>query len=296
MAPFYVAAGFGLYITRRTELEAWDIELAFRRLQQRLDSPRQDARTVASAIALLALGLCAVPDNGAAADLSSTEAKALIEEILADDAFGEPKTVVHWRLKDPSKTEPDGETFEFAWLNKLIDWLAGDIVWLAGIFKGLIWIGAGVLIATAAWLIWRQSRWYERHGGRIKSQHSKEAPVELFGMNLADQGLAGDISSQIEYLLLDGKKREALSLLYRATLYRLLHERGVEINSGHTERECVRIVDRERPTDESTFFTRLMRTWLRLAYGHQAPTSEAIASLSQEWQQLFVLHRSSASD
>lgn len=34
--PFYVAAGFGLYLNRRTQLEAWDVEIAFRRLGKRL--------------------------------------------------------------------------------------------------------------------------------------------------------------------------------------------------------------------------------------------------------------------
>jgi hypothetical protein len=29
--PFYVAAGFGMYLSRRAELEAWDIEQEFRR-------------------------------------------------------------------------------------------------------------------------------------------------------------------------------------------------------------------------------------------------------------------------
>lgn len=36
--PFYVAAGFCLYLNRRTELEAWDLELAFRHLRERLDA------------------------------------------------------------------------------------------------------------------------------------------------------------------------------------------------------------------------------------------------------------------
>jgi len=31
LEPFYVAAGFAIYLTRRTELEAWDIEQEFRR-------------------------------------------------------------------------------------------------------------------------------------------------------------------------------------------------------------------------------------------------------------------------
>ena len=29
--PFYVAAGFAMYLNRRAELEAWDIEQKFRR-------------------------------------------------------------------------------------------------------------------------------------------------------------------------------------------------------------------------------------------------------------------------
>lgn len=41
--PFYVAAGFTLYLNRRTELEAWDLELAFRHLRERLDDPRRAA-------------------------------------------------------------------------------------------------------------------------------------------------------------------------------------------------------------------------------------------------------------
>lgn len=36
--PLYVAGGFGLYLSRRTELEAWDVELSFRRLARRMDA------------------------------------------------------------------------------------------------------------------------------------------------------------------------------------------------------------------------------------------------------------------
>ena len=34
LEPFYVAAGFTLYLTRRSELEAWDIEQELRRAFQ----------------------------------------------------------------------------------------------------------------------------------------------------------------------------------------------------------------------------------------------------------------------
>lgn len=47
--PFYVGAGFGLYLNRRTEIEGWDIEIVFRRLRARLGA--------AAAPSLLALCL-----------------------------------------------------------------------------------------------------------------------------------------------------------------------------------------------------------------------------------------------
>ncbi len=37
LEPFYVAAGFMLYLNRRTQLEGWDIELDFRKLVQRIE-------------------------------------------------------------------------------------------------------------------------------------------------------------------------------------------------------------------------------------------------------------------
>jgi hypothetical protein len=36
--PFHIGAGFGLYLNRRTQLEAWDLEIAFRRMRKRLDA------------------------------------------------------------------------------------------------------------------------------------------------------------------------------------------------------------------------------------------------------------------
>lgn len=40
LEPFYVAAGFMLYLNRRTQLEGWDIELDFKRLTQRINESK----------------------------------------------------------------------------------------------------------------------------------------------------------------------------------------------------------------------------------------------------------------
>ncbi|MFO1430244.1 MAG: DUF4129 domain-containing protein [Candidatus Competibacteraceae bacterium] len=52
--PFYVAAGFTLYLNRRTWLEAWDIEIGFRRLARRL---AVSSTTPVLLVAVLCLGL-----------------------------------------------------------------------------------------------------------------------------------------------------------------------------------------------------------------------------------------------
>ncbi len=55
--PFFVAAGFSLYLNRRSELEGWDIEVAFRRLSERRShavSATKSALGRATVIVLLA--------------------------------------------------------------------------------------------------------------------------------------------------------------------------------------------------------------------------------------------------
>ncbi len=41
LEPFYVAAGFMLYLNRRTELEGWDVELGFKNIAQRIETIHQ---------------------------------------------------------------------------------------------------------------------------------------------------------------------------------------------------------------------------------------------------------------
>src|SRR5207342_1489924 len=71
LEPFYVGAGFGLYLNRRTQLEAWDVELAFRRLRERLGG--------ALVVAFLALGVVLSPAQDARAAPATDDVPALRE-------------------------------------------------------------------------------------------------------------------------------------------------------------------------------------------------------------------------
>lgn len=68
--PFYVGAGFGLYLNRRTQLEAWDLEIAFRRLRARL------APAATFGVGLLLAGLFLAPVAATHAQESASGAEA----------------------------------------------------------------------------------------------------------------------------------------------------------------------------------------------------------------------------
>ncbi|MGJ7902603.1 DUF4129 domain-containing protein [Lysobacter sp. 1R34A] len=109
--PFYVGAGFGLYLNRRTQIEGWDIEIVFRRLRARL----------AAAAAPMLLVLCAMigfsPDTaaqtppavetGAAVDIDAgTDASG---QAAADDRDGDAEEAVEEAASEAPIREYDDD-------------------------------------------------------------------------------------------------------------------------------------------------------------------------------------------
>ena len=94
IAPFYVAAGFSLYLTRRTELEAWDLELVFRHAGAEGERKHRWGSAAAGCAALLALTLgTAPPAEAAPEDLDPGQMKALTAQVLAGEDFGGKKEI-----------------------------------------------------------------------------------------------------------------------------------------------------------------------------------------------------------
>src|SRR5688500_20026036 len=82
LEPFYVAAGFALYLNRRTLLEGWDIEVALRRIAQR--------HTAAFVVVVLGIFAVATPPP---AHAQEKDAKSEIREVLKAKEFGYHKDV-----------------------------------------------------------------------------------------------------------------------------------------------------------------------------------------------------------
>ncbi|MFV3303749.1 DUF4129 domain-containing protein [Pseudomonas sp. NY15181] len=305
--PVYVACGFTLYLNRRTELEAWDIELVLRRLRQRLIGSAY-ALLMVAAICLAPLPgasawaaeqpnfSCPLPDqdpNGPQAArlqnqlLNSEQSRQAAEAILAAPPFRNSETVTRWRLNDPAKDKnkpsKDDEQSLKRFFEALEHWQA--FKYIAQIIEVLLW---GALISVVALLIWRYREWLRLFAGRIglPQRPRREVPSVLFGLELAPETLPEDVASEAERLW-DEQPRAALGLLYRALLSRLLHDFRVPLRDSTTEGEVLARVETLDNPPLDSFSRSLTLHWQALAYGHRAPQAELKQELCEQWRSLF---------
>lgn len=302
--PIYVACGFTLYLNRRTALEAWDIELVFRQLRQRLTGV---------AYALLLGGgllLLQMPNNAMAAasscplpiedpmgpqaerllkqPLSSLEAQHSITQLLDQPPFEHRETVTRWRFGEQPE---DPEAADASALGRLLEkffaltqsWKSVDAVAL--FFEVLLW---AALFGLIAWLLWRYRDWLNAFAGRLRLPHVRQypPPTQLFGLEMALQSLPADIPGEVERLW-DEQPRAALGLLYRALLSRMLYEQHLPLQQSHTEHEVLQRVHALRQQDLSQFSQVLTQHWQNLAYGHRLPPAALKQELCTAWRRLF---------
>lgn len=294
--PIYVACGFSLYLNRRTALEAWDIELVFRRLRQRLNS---------SALGLL-LAVClllpAVPPVWAAADpasapeaprllhqpLTSQAAHDSIKALLEQPPFKNKESVTRYRFGDdpaaPSEDKP-GEAPQ--WLKTLLGWLDSQrFNALAGLIEVLLW---GALIAAVGWLIWRYReflRTFVSRRPKLPARIRPPAPQQAFGLDLNPQSLPDDIAASAEQLW-HTQPRAALGLLYRGLLSRLLHDFALTLKPADTEHQVLLRIEQLQRPELLAFSRTLTQHWQNMAYGHRVPAAHLQQELCDGWRALF---------
>ncbi|MFA1027531.1 hypothetical protein ALP10_02966 [Pseudomonas syringae pv. helianthi] len=309
--PVYVACGFTLYLNRRTVLEAWDIELVFRRLRQRL---------IGSAYALLiGVGVmlsaapapawadqqsysCPLPDtSGAEPDsplappdtprltrqtLTSEAARSQIQSVLQQPPFRNLKTETGWRFPEQQTTRPAAgkvhdQSWLIAWLNRLLRAASA----LASLIEVLLW---GVVIGLAGLVIWHYRDWLKTFASRKadSTNAARPAPEQLFGLQVNAESLPDDVADQAERLW-SSQPREALSLLYRALLSRLMSDYRLPLKKADTESQVLeRIASLNQPL-LSEFSHNLTLHWQNLAYGHRLPPAHARQELCDGWRRLF---------
>ncbi|WP_248802108.1 DUF4129 domain-containing protein [Pseudomonas sp. MWU13-2100] len=290
--PIYIACGFSLYLNRRTVLEAWDIELIFRQLRQRL-------LPVVAAL-LLGVGLLSMPfaPPAMAAEPPAPDTPRLLKQPLTSQAsqdaikaqlqappFKNPETVTRWRLGEPSATSHGKRSS--GWLKALLERF--DSRTAGALAQGLEILLWAALFGLLAWLAWRYRDGWQTFVGRRPKPRGKPAPgatPQLFGLALDIDSLPDDIAASAEALW-PQQPREAMSLLYRGLLSRLLHDYQLPLKSADTEGQVLERLDQLAEPALQAFSQELTRHWQNLAYGHRLPAPHQQQALCEGWRQLF---------
>jgi len=280
--PFHSMAGFALYLNRRIELEAWDIEISFRNLAERKRSTQGRSPILPAVILLFGLFGLGTPGGADAAVQHDRESAAeLIEQVLQGKDFGEDRNVRKWRFKDFSEEQEDSSFPE--WIIDFYEWLEGREGWWEGL-GSIAFLIKVLLVVLFAGLLFYLLRRYRGPLSRLaQGQHKETAPEVLFGLDVTPESLPPDVPEQAIRLWGEGAYREALSLLYRASLSRLIERYELAFRASHTEAECAALVKAYGVESLSDYFWQLTQTWRRLAYGHQLPSDDTLRGLCDGW-------------
>ncbi len=308
MEPIYVGAGFGLYLNRRTQLEAWDIELAFRRLAARLT---QTAAVVLFGIAvLLNTGAAHAQDKeppppidieqliesaeniDAGLKLSSTSVstasgleevfsrqyrddggafeQAVIETYKDPDLTGK-KMVGSWRARHQDPDKPDASATP--------EWVQAIASVVAFLTEHGLWVLLAILVLVlirhhALWLPWLSDRLVIER--RLDATTTSDIVVP--------ETLPDDVPATVRALWQAGQARAALALLYRAAVQRLIDALGAPLPPGATEAECLRQSRRLQDLGYAQLFARIVRSWQATAYAERAPSQQDFDRLLTDWQ------------
>lgn len=279
IAPFYVCAGFAVYLARRTELEAWDLELAFRQARlgaARPGPPRQGrpagARASLAGAAVLAILLAAVPVATPRADprTNPDEARVLIGAVLADPDFGSTRQVRVWV---PILQRQETTQSRRHWPALVQE----TLLLVARLFE---WVLSGGLVVVVVLLARRVLRdWSPRRRAVARTAPGAALASLLAGVApLAPAEVPAAVMARLD----QEDPRGALAILYRASLDQLLRL-GVTIPDAATEGECLALASSRLAPSALGPLEPLTRTWQRLAYAHQIPARDSLSQLLRDW-------------
>ena len=289
--PIYLGAGFGLYLNRRMELEAWDLELAFRQIQTRLSALSRpgDALKIGLCMLLLSLGVPNKQAHAAAAEEAETQNieqmlelyyvppdqkfDPALQRALADPALHPQATITQWQLKTSGESPRKKPLRANSW-TAVLSGLLGFIV------ENLLWILLAVAMALALpYLLRLFGTWAARRAAPARDA------LALTALDIPEP-VSAELADAVSALWQQGERRAAIALLYRAAVERLCEKLGEPLPSGATESQCLRLA-RTLAEQEPyrALFPALVRCWQNIAYAQHEPKWPEVQALLARWQQ-----------
>ncbi len=316
--PFYIGAGFGLYLNRRTQLEAWDLEIAFRRMRRRLAAAA--GTSLLALVCLVPLAMSPMPaaaqdagappsaaTDGTPADKEATDKAATdktasdstddvpadeeaeADDRSLDDIFGDqrvPHQAFERSVKQAYK-DPDLRPTRTisVWKPKKKKEEKKDpfdmpsLAWLGAIFAFVAEYGLWLLLAVlVGLLVATAKRWLPWLQLAARPPQAQPDPVEVRSVD-EHEPLPPDIATVARRLWAQGQPRRALALLYRASVEAMAARIDAHLPPGATEAECLRASRRMPVAEDREAFQRVVRVWQYAAYGHSLPESSDFETL-----------------
>jgi hypothetical protein len=170
------------------------------------------------------------------------------------------------------------------------EWLAGLFGWLAQTSRVAVWMAAGVLAALIAYYVVRLVR-----EARLRAPRTRpSAPTHVHDLDIRPESLPADVGAEARALWASGARREALALLYRGLLSRLVHAHAVPIRDSSTEGEALALARPRLAAQRQAYVARLVGTWQRAVYGNEMPQTEMVGALCDEFAPLLDVPASAA--
>ncbi len=163
---------------------------------------------------------------------------------------------------DKSRREPD-----MGWWSELLASFS------AGARIAVYLIGAALLILV----LLRLRDWLQQRDGL--GPVAAPLPAHVGTLDIRPESLPADIGKAARALWQQGDLRDALSLLYRGALSRLVHQHGVPIRAASTEGECMALASRRLGAAPQAYLAQLVSCWQAAAYAHRMPAEQDLEML-----------------
>ncbi len=259
---FITGAGFAVYINNRTWIEGWDVELAFRRIAQRLSA-------AVGKVALLLLAFCLLGSTAHAAQESKSPAQ-IIQQVKASKDF-----TVHTVTERVQKQKE----------SKHSNWSLSEsfIAVVRTILTGLFYLLVAALVVALGWVIWKYRGLFQQRLAGVSIDRPKPSARVVIGMEISPDTLPADIPAAAWALWQQARHQEALALLYRGSISRVIEIGRIEIQESDTEDDCLRRVERAEEDVHPDYFRGITRSWSALAYAGISPADAEVQRLCQQW-------------
>ncbi|HED35356.1 MAG TPA: hypothetical protein ENJ08_14265 [Gammaproteobacteria bacterium] len=226
------------------------------------------------------------------------KSKTVITDIKAKEPFVNIVQEETWFFdQDKDKKGKEDQEYDFDFYNVFESMLA--------IFAMLVEAAFWIVPVVIVFFLYRyREYWLNLVQGKHSGESEQQLPETLFGLDIRQQSLPDNIEQAAQQLWQQGKHRDAVGLLYRASLSMLFNQYKFELSAGATEQDCIRrleliteqtekeihadILHEQDFTARLSHFKRLTEVWIRVAYAHQMPSETNFRQISDNWNQLFA--------